>query len=592
MAPNPRASAALTTMKSLGIGKEKVKPVLKRLLKLYDKNWELIEEDGYRALVDAIFEEEEEEDNAVKKKRKSSTDDEDDEEEAHPHELERKKMRYRNPDCLVGSPSTQPKMEGREGIKDKGKQPISPNDGIYSRDNGIKSRSSGIVLRERQYETRSCLVASRDASFGDEAPLNEPPIAMMPPDSSLMVESSHGNPSGGGYNTNRSLVLYNAGSTNGVVSSENDIYHELDGPVDGHRPRMPQPGAIDGIRNSDVLNGASDNTRGHMRCFNDGDDITKGEETKKISWVNEVDEHRPPFFHYIPQSVIFKGACVDFTLSGIEEENCCSDCSGDCLPSLPCACASTNGGEFVYTVRGLVKEGFLQKCIANNRDPQKRHNYFCKECPLGRKDDEVIKSCKGHQRRRFIKECWSKCGCSKSCGNRLVQRGITCNLQVYMTSEGKDWGLRTLDELPKGAFVCEYVGEILTIKEWNKRKIQADNHSKHTHGMLLDSEWAALPVKDDEALCLDATFYGNIARFINHRCYDANLIEIPIEVESAKRHFYRVALFTTRKVTALEELTWDYGIDFDASDQNVRPFKCLCGSKFCRQTKRQRVRAR
>lgn len=59
MAPNPRANAALKTMKSLGIGTEKVKPVLKRLLKLYDKNWELIEEDGYRALVDAIFEEEE-----------------------------------------------------------------------------------------------------------------------------------------------------------------------------------------------------------------------------------------------------------------------------------------------------------------------------------------------------------------------------------------------------------------------------------------------------------------------------------------------------------------------------------------------------
>lgn len=86
-----------------------------------------------------------------------------------------------------------------------------------------------------------------------------------------------------------------------------------------------------------------------------------------------------------------------------------------------------------------------------------------------------------------------------------------------MTSEGKNWGLRTLEELPKGAFVCEYVGEILTIKEWNKRKLQADNGSKHTHGVLLDSEWGALSVKDNEALCFDATFYGNIARFINHR---------------------------------------------------------------------------
>lgn len=43
-------------MRSLGITEDKVKPVLKKLLKLYDRNWELIEEENYRALADAIFE--------------------------------------------------------------------------------------------------------------------------------------------------------------------------------------------------------------------------------------------------------------------------------------------------------------------------------------------------------------------------------------------------------------------------------------------------------------------------------------------------------------------------------------------------------
>ena len=46
-------------MKNIGISHEKVKPVLKDLLKLYDKNWELIEEENYRVLADAIFEKEE-----------------------------------------------------------------------------------------------------------------------------------------------------------------------------------------------------------------------------------------------------------------------------------------------------------------------------------------------------------------------------------------------------------------------------------------------------------------------------------------------------------------------------------------------------
>ncbi|XP_028056977.1 probable inactive histone-lysine N-methyltransferase SUVR2 [Camellia sinensis] len=59
MAPNPRVARAFRAMRSTGIIEEKVKPVLKNLLKLYDKNWELIEEENYRALTDAIFDQEE-----------------------------------------------------------------------------------------------------------------------------------------------------------------------------------------------------------------------------------------------------------------------------------------------------------------------------------------------------------------------------------------------------------------------------------------------------------------------------------------------------------------------------------------------------
>ncbi|VFQ95690.1 unnamed protein product [Cuscuta campestris] len=50
---------AFRATKALGISEEKVKPVLKRLLKIYNKNWDLIEEENYRSLLDAIFEYEE-----------------------------------------------------------------------------------------------------------------------------------------------------------------------------------------------------------------------------------------------------------------------------------------------------------------------------------------------------------------------------------------------------------------------------------------------------------------------------------------------------------------------------------------------------
>lgn len=91
------------------------------------------------------------------------------------------------------------------------------------------------------------------------------------------------------------------------------------------------------------------------------------------------------------------------------------------------------------------------------------------------------------------------------------------HVQVFMTPGGKGWGLRTLEELPKGAFVCEYVGEILTNAELYERVSQSKNE-EHAYPVLLDADWGSeVVLKDEEALCLDATNYGNVARFINHR---------------------------------------------------------------------------
>ncbi|XP_077228145.1 putative inactive histone-lysine N-methyltransferase SUVR2 isoform X2 [Tasmannia lanceolata] len=328
-----------------------------------------------------------------------------------------------------------------------------------------------------------------------------------------------------------------------------------------------------------------------VKPLHDVNDICKGEESVKISLVNEVSsEPYPPTFYYIPQNIVYQNAYVSFSLARIGDEHCCSDCFGDCLSSaIPCACARETGGEYAYTPDGLVKEKFMDECISMNRDPQKHSHVYCKDCPLERSKYELMPDpCKGHLVRKFIKECWSKCGCNKQCGNRVVQRGITRNLQVFLTPEGKGWGVRTLEDLPRGAFVCEYVGEVLTNTELYDRNMQSTGNEKHTYPVLLDADWGSEKVlKDEEALCLDATFYGNVARFINHRCFDANLVEIPVEVETPDHHYYHLAFFTTRKVEALEELSWDYGIDFEDHNHPVKAFRCHCSSKCCRDMKRR-----
>ncbi|XP_057507370.1 probable inactive histone-lysine N-methyltransferase SUVR2 isoform X2 [Actinidia eriantha] len=324
-----------------------------------------------------------------------------------------------------------------------------------------------------------------------------------------------------------------------------------------------------------------------IRIFHDVKDIAKGEERVGVSLANEVNDDRLPSFHYIPQNVAFQNAQVNFSLARIGEK-CCSTCFGDCLSSpTPCACTHDTGGDFSYTLEGLLKEEFLEECILVSRNPPKHCMFRCQECPVERlKNDDIIQPCKGHIRRKFIKECWWKCGCGKQCGNRVVQRGLNCNLQVFMTPEGKGWGLRALQDLPKGVFVCEYVGEILTNAELYEWMSQSPNNKERAHLVLLDADWSSGVLKDEEALYLDATYFGNVARFINHRCFDPNLVEIPVEVETPDHHYYHIAFFTTRKVEALEELTWDYGIDFDDHDHSVKAFKCLCGSKFCRNIKR------
>lgn len=169
------------------------------------------------------------------------------------------------------------------------------------------------------------------------------------------------------------------------------------------------------------------------RTAHDVTDISKGEERIRISVVNEFGSDTcPPSFYYIPRNIVFQNAYVNISIARVGDEDCCADCSGNCLSaSLPCACARATGGDFVYTPEGLVKTTFIDECTSANLFPEKHHMFYCRTCPLERSKNKALPDpCKGHLVRKFIKECWSKCGCGMQCGNRIIQRGITCRLQV------------------------------------------------------------------------------------------------------------------------------------------------------------------
>lgn len=78
--------------------------------------------------------------------------------------------------------------------------------------------------------------------------------------------------------------------------------------------------------------------------------------------------------------------------------------------------------------------------------------------------------------------------------------------------------MRTLEDLPRGAFICEYVGEVVTNTELDERNRGSRGKERHTYPVQLDADWGSESIlNDDFALCLDATTYGNVARFMNHK---------------------------------------------------------------------------
>ncbi|CAL1384325.1 unnamed protein product [Linum trigynum] len=308
------------------------------------------------------------------------------------------------------------------------------------------------------------------------------------------------------------------------------------------------------------------------------DDISKGEEKMEISVLEGSRAKDLKRFNYIAQNMVLGEANIEVKLGVPSSKGCCyPECVGDCqTTNPPCKCGQLNGGEFAYTQSGLVKEQLLREW-SSRKDTTFYGHYLSRP----------------HMESNFIKECWYSCGCLKKCGNRIVQRGITRKLQVFWTPEGKGWGVQTLESLPKGAFVCEYVGAILTMSELHRQGSKGITDEKNAHIVLLDAgRYISEPVLKDygkEALCLDASEYGNVARFINHRCGDANLVGIPVEVETASHQYYHLAFFTTREVDAMEELTRDYGIGFNDHRHTAKQFQCLCSSPFCRDSQKDLI---
>lgn len=148
-----------------------------------------------------------------------------------------------------------------------------------------------------------------------------------------------------------------------------------------------------------------------------------------------------------------------------------------------------------------------------------------------------------------IFECNKACKCNENCPNRVVQKGRKQTLCIFKT-EGRGWGVRTERAIAKGQYICEYVGEIISYEETERRGKEYDAVGR-TYLFDLDFN------EKDNPYTVDAAKYGNVSRFINHSC-DPNLGVWAVWTNCLDLNLPKLCLFTLRPIKENEELTFDY----------------------------------
>ncbi|XP_060771448.1 LOW QUALITY PROTEIN: histone-lysine N-methyltransferase EHMT2 [Neoarius graeffei] len=254
-------------------------------------------------------------------------------------------------------------------------------------------------------------------------------------------------------------------------------------------------------------------------------DVAQGYENVPIPCVNGVDdEDCPSDYKYIAENCETSAMNIDRNITHLQHCTCTDDCS-----SSNCLC------------------GQLSIRCWYDKDQRLLQEFNKIEPPL-------------------IFECNLACSCHKTCKNRVVQAGIKVRLQLYRT-EKMGWGVRALQDIPQGSFICEYVGELISDAE-------ADVREDDSYLFDLDN-------KDGEVYCIDARYYGNISRFINHLC-DPNIIPVRVFMLHQDLRFPRIAFFSSRDILTGQELGFDYGDRF--WDIKSKYFTCQCGSEKCKHS--------
>ena len=325
------------------------------------------------------------------------------------------------------------------------------------------------------------------------------------------------------------------------------------------------------------------------RKFYKIDDISYGKENVPVSCVNSLDNNYPEYVEY--STVRLPQKNVDIPLD--EGFLTCCDCDDGCQDKEKCKCLQLT----------------IKSTEANDPD--------------GNSNDNV-----GYEFRRLkgrvltgIYECNKFCKCSKTCLNRVAQNPLRIPLQVFKT-DCRGWGIRTLVDIPKGGFICLYVGNLYTNEEADKHgQNYGDEYlmelnliesvEDQKEGYMSDYEEDFEVLSDDQCkpqdsrpgttftsknmpkfsstrkyfrkgedfYTMDGKSIGNIGRYLNHSC-DPNVFVQLCFVDTHDLRFPWIALFASTFIPSGEELCMDYNYQVDQVPGKI--IYCQCKAESCR----------
>ncbi|CAO2046545.1 unnamed protein product [Urochloa humidicola] len=177
----------------------------------------------------------------------------------------------------------------------------------------------------------------------------------------------------------------------------------------------------------------------------------------------------------------------------------------------------------------------------------RRNIYLTKKKRTGVRVDTGCTDCRAYSTckedcecRALSTSCSKNCRCSDLCTNKPFCKDKKIKI-VKANQYG--WGAVALEPLEKGDFIIEFVGEVIDDSTCEQRLRDMERRG--------DKNFYMCEISKD--FTIDATFKGNISRFVNHSCEpNCKLEKWQVGRET------RVGFFASRAIKVGEPLTYEY----------------------------------